>query len=147
MFSVNLLNGVITFQQTWGLPAHALQLMPPGAQRPHEDQSASLQGRGQERCHHLSELALGYNGVLLSWVPRLHPLPYIIHSLQGYPGELVRSSGMDVTLDGMLTVLDEHYNNVKALDALNQAPFQLQIGEEEMVSEWGCTFQGTSKSL
>ena len=71
-------------------------------------------------------------------------LPYIIHSLQGYPGELVRSSGTVITLDGILTMLDEHYNNVKALDALNQALFQLQMGEE-MVSEWGCICQGTSK--
>ena len=47
-------------------------------------------------------------------------LPYVIHSLQGYPGELVRSLGMDITLDDVLTILDEHYNNVKTLDALNQ---------------------------
>ena len=26
-------------------------------------------------------------------------LPYIIYSLQGYPGELVRSSGTNITLD------------------------------------------------
>ena len=38
-------------------------------------------------------------------------LPYIICSLQVYPGELVRSSGTDITLDGVLTMLDEHYNN------------------------------------
>ena len=50
---------------------------------------------------------------------------YVIHSLQGYPGELVRSSGTDITLDGILTILDENYNNVKALDALNQELFQL----------------------
>ena len=62
-------------------------------------------------------------------------LPYIICSLQGYPGELVRSSGTDVTLDGILAVLDEHYNKVKALDVLNQELFQLQMGEKEMVSE------------
>ena len=31
----------------------------------------------------------------------------------------MRSSGMDITLDDMLTILDEHYNNIKALDALN----------------------------
>ena len=47
-------------------------------------------------------------------------LPYAISSLQGYPGKLVRSSGMDITQDDVLTILDEHYNNVKALDALNQ---------------------------
>ena len=46
-------------------------------------------------------------------------LPYVICSLEGYPRELVRSSGTDVTLDGILTILDEHYNNVKAPDSLN----------------------------
>ena len=46
-------------------------------------------------------------------------LPYIIWSLQGYPRELVQSSGMNITLDSVLTILNEHYNNVKALDALN----------------------------
>ena len=52
-------------------------------------------------------------------------LPYIICSLQGYPGELVRSLGADITLDGILVILDEHNNNVLALDALNQELFQL----------------------
>ena len=52
-------------------------------------------------------------------------LPYIIHSLQGYLGELVRSSGTNITLEGMIAVLDEHYNNVKALDTLSQELFQL----------------------
>ena len=52
-------------------------------------------------------------------------LSYAIHSLQGYLGELVRSLGTDITLDDVLTILDEHYNNVKALDALNQELFQL----------------------
>ena len=47
-------------------------------------------------------------------------LPYAIRSLQGYPGQLVWSSGTDITLNKVLTILDEHYNNVKALDALNQ---------------------------
>ena len=47
-------------------------------------------------------------------------LPYAIRSLQGYPGKLVWSSSMDITLDDVMTILDEHYNNVKALDALNQ---------------------------
>ena len=44
---------------------------------------------------------------------------------------------MDITLDDVLTILDEHYNNVKALDALSQEPFQLHMGEKEMVSDWG----------
>ena len=52
-------------------------------------------------------------------------LPYAIRSVQGYPGELVWSSGMDITLDDVLTILDKHYNNMKALDTLNQELFQL----------------------
>ena len=60
-------------------------------------------------------------------------LPYAIHSLQGYLRELVRSLGTDITLDDVLTILNEHYNNVKALDALNQELFQLCMGEKETV--------------
>ena len=64
-------------------------------------------------------------------------LPYAIRSLQGYPGELVHSSGTDITLDDVLMILDEHYNNVKALDALNQELFQLWMADKETVSDWG----------
>ena len=64
-------------------------------------------------------------------------LPYAIRSLQGYPRELVWNSGMDITLDDVLTILDEHYNNVKALDVLNQELFQLQMVDKETVSDWG----------
>ena len=53
-------------------------------------------------------------------------LPYAIRSLQGYLGELVQSSSTDITLDDALTILDEHYNNMKALDALNQELFQMR---------------------
>ena len=35
-------------------------------------------------------------------------LPYAIWSLQGYPGELLQSSSMDIAFDDMLTILDEH---------------------------------------
>ena len=44
---------------------------------------------------------------------------------------------MVITLDKLLTILDKHYNDVKALDALNQELFQLQMGEKETVSDWG----------
>ena len=44
---------------------------------------------------------------------------------------------MDITLDDVLIILDEHYNNVKALDALNQELFQLWIADKETVSDWG----------
>ena len=64
-------------------------------------------------------------------------LPYVICSLQGYLGELVRSSETDMTLDDILTILDECYNNVKAWDALNQELFQLRMGGKETVLEWG----------
>ena len=40
-------------------------------------------------------------------------------------------------MDEVLTILDEHYNNVKALDALKQELFQLCMGDKEMVSDWG----------
>ena len=63
-------------------------------------------------------------------------LPYAIHSLQGYLGELVRSSGTNITLDDVLAILDEHYN-IKALDILRQELFQLQMDEKETVSDWG----------
>ena len=44
---------------------------------------------------------------------------------------------MDITLDDVLTILDKHYNNVKALDTLNQELFQLQMVDKETVSDWG----------
>ena len=44
---------------------------------------------------------------------------------------------MDITLDDVLTILDEHYNNVKALDALNQELFQMQMAVKETVLDWG----------
>ena len=57
-------------------------------------------------------------------------LPYTIRSLQGYPGELVQSSGTDITLDDVLTILDEHYNNVKALDALKSRTVPNEDGQQ-----------------
>ena len=44
---------------------------------------------------------------------------------------------MDITLDDVLTILDEHYNNVKALNALNQELFQLWMVDKETVLDWG----------
>ena len=64
-------------------------------------------------------------------------LPYAIRSLQGYPSKLVQSSGTNITLDEVLTILDEHYNNVKALDALNQELFQMRMADKETVLDWG----------
>ena len=64
-------------------------------------------------------------------------LPYAIRSLQGYPGELVWRSGTDIILDDMLMILDEHYNNVKVLDALNQELFLLLMADKESMLDWG----------
>ena len=44
---------------------------------------------------------------------------------------------MDITLDDMLNILDEHYSNLKALDVLNPEPFQMHMGEKETLSDWG----------
>ena len=44
---------------------------------------------------------------------------------------------MDITLDDVLTILDEHYNIVKALDTLNQELFQLWMADKETVLDWG----------
>ena len=60
-------------------------------------------------------------------------LSYATRSLQGYPGELVWSSGTDITLDDVLMILDEHYNNVKVLDVLNQELFQLWMADKETI--------------
>ena len=44
---------------------------------------------------------------------------------------------MDITLDDVLTILDEHYNSVKALEALNQELFQLWMADKETTLDWG----------
>ena len=72
-------------------------------------------------------------------------LPYTIRSLQGYPGELMWSSGTDITLDDVLMTLDKHYNNVKALNALNQELFQMRMANKETVSDWGSSSWDTYK--
>ena len=72
-------------------------------------------------------------------------LPYTIRSLQGYPRELVWSSGTDIILDDVLMILDEHYNNVKALDTLNQELFQMRMADKETVSDWVSSSPDTYK--
>ena len=71
-------------------------------------------------------------------------LPYAIQSLQGYPGELVQSSGVDITLDDVLKILDEHCNNLKALDARNQELFQLWMADIRNCIRLGCLSFETS---
>ena len=64
-------------------------------------------------------------GIAPSYPMQLDPCKAIL--------ELVQSSGMDITLDNVLIILDEYYNNVKVLDALNQELFQLQMVDKETV--------------
>ena len=49
---------------------------------------------------------------------------------------------MDITLDDVLTILDEHDNNVKVLDALNQELFQLYMVDKETVLDWDVHLSG-----
>ena len=63
--------------------------------------------------------------------------PYVICSLQGYLGEAGKEFRTDIMLDDVLTILDEYYNSVKALDALNQELFQPRMGKKETVLDWG----------
>ena len=49
----------------------------------------------------------------------------------------MQSSGTDLTLDDVLMILDKHYNNVKALDTLNQELFQMRMADKETVLDWG----------
>ena len=42
-------------------------------------------------------------------------------------------------------ILDEHYNNVKVLDVLNEELFQLQMASKETVLDWASAFQGICK--
>ena len=72
-------------------------------------------------------------------------LPFANRSLQGYSRELVQTSGRNITLDDVLRVLDEHYNNVKVLDTLKKELFQLQMVDKETISEWASAFWGISR--
>ena len=80
---------------------------------------------------------MGFDSIPFCGMPRSYTSPYAIQSLQGYPGELVQSSRMDITLDNVLMILDEHYNNMKVLDALSQELFQLQMPDKETILDWG----------
>ena len=61
------------------------------------------------------ESKVGFNSILMCRVQGSHPHTLCIRSMQGYPVELVRNSGMDITLDDVLTILDERYNNQRHL--------------------------------
>ena len=59
------------------------------------------------------------------------------HTLSGPYKVTLENSGTDITLNKVLTILDKHYNNVKALDTLNQELFQMRMADKETVLDWG----------
>ena len=136
-FSINFLISVIKVWQVWGSRHSHCSQWHWRESEGHMKINLPVFKDEYTRCHHLSELTLNLTVYCCTECQDCTLLPYAIHSLQGYLEELVRSSGMDITLDDVLTILDEHYNNVKALDAMKQKLFQLQMGEKESVLDWG----------
>ena len=65
-----------------------------------------------------------------------HLLPYVFHSLQGFPGDLAWSLGKDATLSDFLQMLDEDYGAVMMFDALNKELYSLKGGLGENVTEF-----------
>ena len=66
-----------------------------------------------------------------------HLLPYVFRSLQGFPGDLVRSLGEDATLGDVLWTLDEHCGDVMTFDTLRKEVYSLKQGMGENVAEFG----------
>ena len=65
-----------------------------------------------------------------------HLLPYVFRSLQGFPGDLVRSLGEDTTQGDVLQMLDEHYDIVMTFDALSKELYSLKQGIGNNVAEF-----------
>ena len=65
-----------------------------------------------------------------------HLLPYVFRSLQGFPGDLLRSLGEDATLGNDIQMLDEHYDVVMTFDALSKELYSLKQGMGENMVEF-----------
>ena len=63
-------------------------------------------------------------------------LPYIFYSLQGFMGNLVRSSCKDATLSDILKTLDEHYGVIMTFNALSKELYSLKQGLSQNISEF-----------
>ena len=81
----------------------------------------------------------------------LHLLPYAIRSLQGYPGELVWSSGTDITLDDVLTILGWTLQHCKSAWCTESGTISIMDGWQGNHVGLGClpfkTFTSTSSFL
>ena len=80
---------------------------------------------------------MGLDCIPLCRVSRPYPPPLCHLILAKVSQRACEEIWTDITLDDVLTILDKHYNNVKALDAQNQELFQLQMGEKETMLDWG----------
>ena len=67
----------------------------------------------------------------------LHLLPYIFHSLQGFPGDLAKSLGEDVPLSDVLQMLDKDYGVIMTFDTLSKELYSLKQGSGENIAEFG----------
>ena len=65
-------------------------------------------------------------------------LPYAIQCLQGYPGKLVQSSGTDITVDDVLTILDKYYNNSESIRHIESGVISVADGGQRNCIGLGC---------
>ena len=66
-----------------------------------------------------------------------HLLLYIFCLLQGFPGDLAWSLGMDASLSDILQMLDEHYGVVLTFNAFSKELYSFKQGLGEKVAEFG----------
>ena len=64
-----------------------------------------------------------------------HLLPYVFRSLQGFPGDLVRSLGEDATMGDILWMLDEHYGVMMTFEALSREHHSFKQGLGQNVAK------------
>ena len=62
--------------------------------------------------------------------------PYVFRLLQGFPGDLARSSGEDATLGNVLWMLDEHYGVMMTFNTLSKEFYSLKQGLGENVAKF-----------
>ena len=76
-----------------------------------------------------------------------HLLPYIFHSLQGFPGDLARSLCDDATLSDILQMLNEHCGVVMMFNALSKELYSLKQGWSKKITEFGVRLSQQVKIL
>ena len=64
-------------------------------------------------------------------------LPQVYRSLQGEPGDLARSQNADQTLQQLLVILDNYYDEYQSYDALSRKLYLMAQWKEEMVATCG----------